>query len=261
MNLKEYLIASNTLHFDESGVRCNKKLHWIHAASSSLATFYGIHTKRGKEAIDDFGILPGFRGNAVHDHWFPYFSYEQATHCLCNIHHLRELTFVHEHEKEGWAKDMKDFLIRAKKLVEIHAPSGCLPLDQIKGLEEEYGRIVLNGLEYHLNLSPLPKKKRGKHKQRVGKNLLNRLSDKYECVLRFIKDLSVPFTNNQGEQDVRMVKLKQKISGCFRKIERGEIFCRIRSYISTSRKQGWRIWDAICEAIKGSPRLLPIVSG
>lgn len=259
-NLKEHLISSDTLHFDETGMRCNKKLHWIHVASSSFATFYGIHTKRGKEAIDDFGILPSFRGNAIHDHWFPYFSYEQAIHSLCNIHHLRELTFVHEHEKEEWAKEMKDFLIRAKKLVETHSSSDSLPAEQIKALEKEYGKIVLNGLEYHLNLTPLPKGKRGKQKQRVGKNLLNRLSDKCECVLRFIKDFSVPFTNNLGEQDIRMIKLKHKISGCFRKIERGKIFCRIRSYISTSRKQGWRIWNAISNAIKGSPQLLPVVS-
>ena len=257
-NLKAHLIASDVLHFDETGIRCNKKLHWIHVTSSKAATYYGIHAKRGKEAIDDFDILPQFRGNAIHDHWFPYFAYKQVTHGLCNIHHLRELTFVYEHEKEEWAKEMKDFLMKTKKLVADHAEQGNLSSEQIKHLEEEYAKIVLKGLEYHSQLPALPKSKRGKQKQRIGKNLLDRLADKYECVLRFVNDFSVPFTNNQGEQDVRMVKLKQKISGCFRKIERGQIFCRIRSYISTARKQGWRIWDALMDALKGKPRLLPI---
>jgi transposase len=108
-----------------------------------------------------------------------------------------------------------------------------------------------------MKLPPLPKGKKGKQKQRPGKNLLDRLSDKYECVLLFISDFSAPFTNNLGERDIRMNKVKQKISGCFRTIEGGNIFCRIRSYISTARKQGWRIWDSLIEAIKGKPRLLP----
>lgn len=257
-NLKAHLIASQVLHFDETGMRCNKKLHWIHVASSEAATFYGIHAKRGKEAIGDFDILPQFQGYAIHDNWFPYFAYEQVTHGLCNAHHLRELTFVHEHEKEEWAKEMKDLLLKAKKIVEDHAEQGCLSEEQIKALETEYAVIILKGMKYHLDLPPLITKKKGRRKQRVGKNLLNRLSDHYQCVLRFIYDFSVPFTNNQGEQDIRMVKLKQKISGCFRKLERGKIFCRIRSYISTSRKQGWGVWDALAEALKGNPRLLPI---
>lgn len=167
-NLKAHLIASNVLHFDETGMRCNKKLHWIHVASSEAATFYGIHTKRGKKAIDDFDILPKFHGNAIHDNWFPYFAYEQVKHGLCNSHHLREFTFVHEHEKEEWAKEMKEFLLNAKKLVEDHAELGHLSTEQIKALEEEYGKIVIRGIEYHLGLPPLKRKKKGKRKQRVG---------------------------------------------------------------------------------------------
>jgi len=255
-NLKAYLIASRVLHFDETGMRCNKKLHWIHVASSEAATFYGIHTKRGRKAIDDFDVLPQFHGNAIHDHWFPYFAYKQVTHGLCNSHHLRELTFVHEHEKEEWAKEMKELLLKAKKIVEDHAEQGLLSEEQIKALEAEYTAIILKGMKYHLALPPLASKKKGRQKQRVGKNLLDRLSGYYKCVLRFIYDFSVPFTNNQGEQDIRMVKLKQKISGCFRKLEGGQIFCRIRSYISTSRKQDWGVWDALTDALKGNPRVL-----
>lgn len=259
-NLKAHLINSKVLHFDETGMRCSKKLHWIHVASSESATFYGIHTKRGRKAIDDFNVLPQFHGNAIHDHWSPYFTYEQVTHGLCNSHHLRELTFVHEHEKEDWAKEMKEFLLKAKKMVEDHADLGLLSEEQIGILEAEYSMIVLKGIDYHLALPALASKKKGRRKQRVGKNLLNRLADYYKCVLRFVYDFSVPFTNNRGEQDIRMVKLKQKISGCFRKLKGGQIFCRIRSYISTVRKQGWGVWDALSDALKGNSRLLPISS-
>lgn len=237
-------------------MRCEKKLHWVHVASSQLATLYTIHAKRGQEAMVEAGILPRFKGRGIHDHWFPYFAYEQITHGLCNAHHLRELTFIHEQEKENWAQRMKNLLIFAKNEVERFLDQGELPHEVLLGLEGEYNRIIADGFEYHSLLSPLPKAKRGKQKQRDGKNLLDRLKEKRSCVLQFMYDFSVPFTNNQGEQDIRMVKLKQKISGCFRTLSGGQIFCRIRSYISTARKQGWNIWDALAEAIKGSPRLL-----
>ena len=153
---------------------------------------------------------------------------------------------------------MKKFLLKSKKIVDDNATEGYLPEDQILSLRQEYASIVLKGLNYHSNLPPLAKSKKGRQKQRPGKNLLNRLSDKIDCVLLFINDFSVPFTNNLAEQDVRMNKVKQKVSGCFRTSEGGKIFCRIRSYISTARKQGWRIWDALVDAVKGVPRLLPI---
>jgi transposase len=257
-NLKAYLIASRVLHFDETGMRCQKKLNWIHVASSETATFFGMHAKRGQEAIDEFDILPKFQGTACHDHWFPYFTYTQVKHGLCNAHHLRELTFIYEQEKEEWAVEMKQFLLKSKKIVEDNVAMGYLLEDQKLSLRQEYARIILKGLNYHSNLPPLAKSKKGKQKQRPGKNLLNRLSDKIECVLLFINDFSVPFTNNLGERDIRMNKVKQKVSGCFRTLEGGKIFCRIRSYISTARKQGWRIWDSLVDAVKGVPRLLPI---
>lgn len=256
--LKTYLLAARVLHFDESGMRCEKKLHWVHVASSQVATLYTIHPKRGQEGMAAAGILPEFKGIAVHDHWFPYFSYEQAIHSLCNTHHLRELTFVHEQEKEDWAKQMKDFLILGKQEVEKHEEAGVLPRDILRKLEKSYTQIINRGLEYHAQLPPLSAAKRGKPKQRDGKNLLDRLQEKQGCVLQFMYNFAVPFTNNQGEQDIRMVKLKQKISGCFRTLRGGQIFFRIRGYISTARKQGWNIWDALAEAIRGSPRLLTI---
>ena len=255
-DLKAHLLAARVLHFDETGMRCEKKLYWIHVASSQFATLYTMHPKRGQEAMNEADILPQFKGIAVHDHWFPYFAYEHVLHGLCNSHHLRELTFIHEEVKEDWAKSMKDLLIRAKQEVEKHLEQGALPAEVLLQLEQTYGQILAKGLAYHSSLLPLPKSERGRQKQRDGKNLLDRLKGKRSCVLRFIYDFSVPFTNNQAEQDVRMVKLKQKISGCFRKFHGGQIFCRIRSYISTARKQGWNIWDSLVDAIKGSPRLL-----
>lgn len=140
--------------------------------------------------------------------------------------------------------------------MEKHVEQGALPAEVILEIEKTYGKIMDDGLAYHESLPPLPKSKRSKQKQRDGKNLLDRFQGKRDCVLRFIHDLSVPFTNNQGERDIRMVKLKQKIAGTFRAFHGGEIFCRIRSYISTARKQGWNIWDSLVDAIRGNPRLL-----
>ena len=254
--LKAHLLGSKVLHCDETGMRCAKKLHWVHVASSQTATFYMMHAKRGQEAIDAAGILPHFRGTAVHDHWFPYFAYAQVTHGLCNAHHLRELTFIHEQQGEQWAKQMHDFLIQANKEVEKHIEMGSLPPNVLLQIEQTYSQILLDGFAYHRSLHPLPTGKRGKQKQRDGKNLLDRLREKRDCVLRFLYDFSVPFTNNRGEQDIRMVKLKQKIAGTFRVFHGGEIFCRVRSYLSTARKQGWNVWSALADAIRGSPRLL-----
>lgn len=204
--------------------------------------------------MDEMGVLPQFQGIAVHDHWVSYFSYEQVVHSLCNAHHLREFTFVHEQEKEDWAKRMKDLLLKTNNRVEECRRQGFLPQEELLEIEQEYTRIITEGIAYHAQLPPLPK---GKQKQRDGKNLLDRLVNKRECVLRFMYNFSVPFTNNLGEQGMRMVKLKQKIGGCFRTFTGGQTFCRIRSYLLTARKQGWDIWDALADAIRGHPRLLP----
>ena len=257
-SLKTHLLASRVLHFDESGMRCEKKLHWVHVASSQAATFYTIHAKRGREAMEAANILPQFEGIAVHDHWCPYFSFGQLKHSLCNAHHLRELTFIYEQKNEKWAKHMHGLLIKANKEVDKYFLQESLPDEILLQIEQDYQKSLEEGFAYHASLPPLPRSKRGKQKQREGKNLLDRLRGKRDCVLRFAHDFSVPFTNNQGERDIRMVKLKQKISGCFRKFSGGQIFCRARSYISTARKQGWNIWEALTEAIRGSPRLLVV---
>lgn len=256
-SLTSYLLREPVLYFDESGARCAKKLHWTHVACSQKATLYHIHGKRGQQAIDSMGILPHFKGIAVHDEWQAYFKYQQALHALCNAHLLRELTFIEEHEKEPWAKQMKEVLIRAKQEVGKHVEEGKLAEDVFQELKQSYRQIIAQGIDYHASLPCLSKGKRGKQKQRAGKNLLDRLEEKQESVLRFMKDFSVEFTNNQSERDIRMIKVKQKIAGCFRSLKGGQTFCRIRSYLSTSRKQGWDILEALTKAIRGDPYLLP----
>jgi transposase len=227
--LKAYLIASRILHFDETGMRCDKKLHWLHVASSSTATFYVLHMKRGQEAMDTCGILPEFCGRAIHDHWMPYFSYEQITHGLCNAHHLRELTYVNEQEKEEWALKMKEHLLAANQQVQDAA--GHLSSEAIQEIEQTYAKIILEGVYAYPSDWGLSEEE---SKKSVGSNLLKRLIRQEGAVLAFIHDPGVPFTNNQAEQDLRMMKVKQKVSGCFRTPEGGAIFCRIRSYISTA---------------------------
>jgi transposase len=256
--LKTHLLTAKVLHFDETGMRCEKKLYWVHGTSSESATFYGMHGKRGWEAINELNILPQFKGTACHDHWSPYFIYSEVKHSLCNAHHLRELTYIYEQENEVWAKEMINLLLLAKKEVKASINLGNLPIDTRLKIEQEYAKIIDAGFKYHQSLSVLPKGKRGKQKQRIGKNLLDRLKEKQDCALRFMYDFSVNFTNNLVERDIRMMKVKLKISGCFRTHEGGEIFCRIRSYISTARKQGWKIWDSLVDAIKGFPRSPPL---
>lgn len=254
--LKAHLLACAVLHVDETGVRCNKKLHWIHVTSSETATFFGLHTKRGSEAIDDIGMLPLYRGSIVHDHWCCYFSYQQVRHGLCNVHHLRELKFVYEEEKSLWAKEMTNLLLKGKEMADKARAIGkeaIIPED-IALIEQEYVQVILTASHVYLGASKAeqPPDNAGK----AGFNLLRRLLKKKDEVLYFMHNLAIPFSNNLAEQDLRMEKVKQKISGCFRTFSGGIISCRVRSYISTARKQGWNIIEALTEAVAGSPRLI-----
>ena len=255
-SLKAYLLTCKVLHLDETGVRCEKKLHWIHVTSSKAATFFSLHAKRGGKAIEDIGILPNYHGTVVHDHWRCYFSYNQVRHALCNVHHLRELKFVHEEEKSPWAKDMADLLIKGKKIADKVRQEGenTIDPDEVSVVEKEYKTILIKaGLTYY------GANEKGSICEGIGKqglNLFRRLLHKMDEVLRFMQDLSVPFSNNLAEQDLRMEKVKQKISGCFRMFSGGEISCRVRSYISTARKQGWNIIESLTEAVYGAPKMI-----
>jgi transposase len=225
-------------HLDETGFRVAGQTQWLHVISNDEATVYRVSQKR-KDLID------GVTGVIVHDHWKPYFQMEGVSHGLCNAHHLRELKALREIEKEAWATLMEGLLKTANGLVK----KGLAPLFRAR-IKRLYHHILHQGLTYHESLTPFTKakSKQGYQKRRVGHNLLLRLQDHCDDVLRFLTDPHVPFTNNQAEQDLRMMKVKQKISGGFRTEEGAEAFAIIRSFISTKRKQGFNILESLSQA-------------
>jgi transposase len=256
--VKEPLRQAEVINTDESGMRVKGKRHWLHVASNDKLTHYQIHAKRGKEAMDEAQVLPGFTGTMVHDHWKPYFRYEECSHALCNIHHLRELKFIEKQYGQAWATDMMELLLEIKKAVaETGKAAVSLSSERIEEFERRYGLIVNKGYEANprpgLDENGDQPKKRGRPKQTPPLNLLDRFRDFKPQVLAFMYDSRVPFGNNQGEQDVRMMKVKQKVSGCFRTVEGGERFARIRGYISTARKNAVNAFDAIKNAFDGKP--------
>jgi len=251
------LREAEVLHVDESGLRVMGKLHWLHVASTDKLTSYEVHAKRGQEAMEEAGILGEFRGTAVHDHWRPYFTYDECDHALCNAHHLRELRFIATQYQQSWANDMAKLLLEIKAAVEATpAPAMRLSPPALEAFAKRYDAVVQAGFE--ANPAPRPTteeavKKRGRPKQPPPVNLLIRLRDFKDAVLAFMSDFRIPFDNNQGERDIRMVKVKQKVSGGFRTLEGAKCFGRIRGYISTARKHAKNVFEAIRDAFDGSP--------
>jgi transposase len=255
--VKAMLRDAAVLHVDESGLRVTGKLHWLHVASTDSLTAYEVHAKRGQEAMEDAGILGEFTGTAVHDHWKPYFKYDECDHALCNAHHLRELRFIDTQYQQSWAKDMAELLLEIKAAVAATpAPAMSLSPPELEGFAKRYDDVVRSGFD--ANPAPVSPtagegKKRGRAKQPPPVNLLIRLRDFKGEVLAFMSDFRVPFDNNQGERDVRMVKVKQKVSGGFRTLEGAKRFGRIRGYISTARKHAKNVFEAIRDAFDGNP--------
>jgi transposase len=248
------LIGSPVVHFDESGLRVEGKLNWLHVASTELLTYYSVHLKRGQEGMRAMGILPAFQGRAVHDHWKSYFAFDHCQHALCNAHHLRELQFIVDQYQQSWAEEMSQWLLDIKAEIDA-APLEQMSLapERLTHFEQRYDELIGQGLEANPPPAHPPPKKRGRKRQPPPKNLLDRLQQFKPQVLAFMYDFRVPFDNNLAERDVRMVKVKQKVSGTFRTRTGAEIFCAIRSYISTVRKHGLNVIDAIYDALSGNP--------
>ena len=254
--IKSGIQVAPVVHFDETGLRVKSKLMWLHVACNGWLTAYFIDLKRGQLAMDAIDILPNFEGVSVHDGLASYGKYD-STHALCNAHHLRELRFVVERYEQDWASDMMTLLVEIKTNIAIAqaAEETSLTPTQIADFERRYREIIEAGLIANPFLpidQDLPTRK-GRRKQTPPKNLLDRLQLHQSAVLLFMYDWRVPFDNNQAERDLRMMKLKQKISGTFRSMEGAQQFCRIRGYISTLRKQGIQVLDALRLVLMETP--------
>lgn len=248
------LLIQPLLHADETGIHINKTLFWLHCLCNDQWTFFFAHAKRGGDAIKAMGVLQNFHGRLTHDHWKSYFQFE-CTHSLCNGHHLRELQRAFEQDGQSWALKMQRLLLEINDATT--AAGGCLDDEDAKTFRSRYRNLLTRAdKECPPVTSPDPSSKRVA--QSKSRNLLERLRDFENETLLFMTDPLVPFTNNQCESDLRMTKVQQKISGCFRSFEGAQIFCRVRSYLSTCRKHGIHATEALQLLFEG--RLLEVIA-
>ncbi len=252
--LKDALRQAEVLHQDETGLYVAGKRHWMHVSATAQLTHYQVHAKRGKEALDEIGILTDFQGTSVHDGWQSYWRYG-CEHALCNVHHLRELTFLSEEQQQVWADQMITLLLDIKAAVEQARALGRTSLHplEVQDWKAQYEALLVEGYQANPPDPPPEVSKKGRRKQSPARNLLDRLSIHQDAVLAFLDNFAVPFDNSLAERDIRMVKVQQKISGCFRSLGGAQAFCRIRGYLSTLRKQGLPVLTALEQALCGHP--------
>lgn len=254
--MKQALRQAPVVHVDETGLYENGRRIWLHSASTQDMTFYFPHEKRGHAAMQAAEVLPAFQGIAVHDHWEAYQQFEQCEHAFCNAHHLRELQRAIDQDQAAWAEEMTTLFLDIKEQVDHAKAVGqtALSPDEITHFQTQYRGIVDQALQPSLMTPPATKPPtRGRQKQSKTKNLLDRF-DRYQTeTLRFMTDFRVPFDNNLAERDLRMIKVKQKISGTFRSPEGTRAFCRIRGFISTIKKQGKNVLEALTNTFKALP--------
>lgn len=244
------LLQSKSLHVDETSMRLNKKNHWVHVCSGGNITLKMVHPKRGLEAIEEIGIIPKYKGTIIHDCWKSYFSYEGCGHGLCGSHLLRELTFIVESNGYSWAKNIKSLLQETCKKVS-KSEDKKLSDQEYKNLQKRYRNLLTRGSK---ELPPIPKRtngKRGKVAKSDAHNLWERLQEYEKAVLLFARESHIAFTNNRAERDLRMGKVKQKVSGCFREERYAKAYCRISSYLQSMSYQGINPHIAIQLALAG----------
>jgi transposase len=252
--VKKALVHSPVVHFDESGFYIGGTRQWLHSASSRSLTYYAPHPARGKQATETIGILPDFTGTAHHDHWSAYWQYTQCEHALCNAHLLRELNALQEQGDQPWTAHFKRFLLATKRVVEAARQRGdqTLSTPKLAQVERLFDRLTTAALT--ANPPPAggwPQGKRGRPKKTKARNLAERLETFRFAMLAFVYDFNVPFDNNLAERDIRMLKVQQKISGCFRSPQGAKDFCAIRSYISCLRKQQLDLWSGLNSIFSG----------
>ena len=255
-NIGQAVARSAVAHADESGLRVAKKLHWLHVLATDTLTWMGCHPKRGAEAFESLALLQRFKGVLVHDGWMPYKALG-CQHALCNQHHLRELTYLLEEQGQAWAGDMIELLAHANHLDNLNCADGKTPgydsqsyQSEVRDLRALYDAILAQAQAE--NPIAASTGKRGRPKQSKSTNLIGRLRDYSDDVWRFMTQPDVPFTNNLAEQTVRMPKVKQKVSGCFRTLPGAQSYCVIRSYCATMHKQGANTFESLVAAFKGA---------
>ena len=259
--IRQGVTAAAVAHFDETGCYVEDARYWLHVACTAKLTYYFVHAQRGQVGSTAAGVLPGFRGIAVHDAYGSYWAYS-CGHALCNVHLLRELLFLVERYAQEWAQELADLLRQMLAATAVARAEGraALPDEQLRAYTTRYDELVAAGLAAN-PVQPRPaEQRRGRVKQSAATNLLLRLRDHAREVLRFARDLTVPFDNNQAERDVRMMKVQQKVSGRFRSAAGARAFCAIRSYIATMRKQSQHLLSALQQVFRGQP-VLPDLAG
>jgi transposase len=245
--IAQAVVATPVVHADETGMRVAGKLHGLHVLATGLLTWRGMHPNRGQQAFDAFGLLTAFVGTLIHDGWKPDRDLA-CTHALCNAHHLRELTYLFEEMGQAWAQRLIEMRVAACH--EVAAAGSPLSADRSAQFRSRYWEIITAGEAAHPRAPPSGK--RGRTRQSKAVNLLPRLRIYADDVLRFMTDHGVAFTHNLAEQAVRMPKVKQKVSGCFRTLRGAQSFCTLRSYLDTQRKQGANRFHALTQTFQGN---------
>lgn len=252
--LKEVLLTQPVLHVDETGFYYEGRRNWLHTICTDKYSLYATHARRGSEAMHEMGVLPNYQGRLVHDFWKPYNEFD-CSHSLCNVHHLRDLTFCHQIEHSSWAGHAKQLLLDLHENVMVaknDAQAISLSKSQQQYWDEKYDDLMEAGLQMH-PVAKKPPGKRGVVKKSKTQNMLERFINCKEQILAFTKNFLYPFGNNLAEQAIRMMKIKQKVSGCFRSEQGAKDFATIRSYIATAKKQQIPVMQALASAINRCP--------